>query len=42
MTSVCHIQNLYIDDNSIEDKIVNGISDEEIKYFLKTFGGKNV
>ena len=40
--NIKHIQNLYIDDNSIKDKIVNGISDEEIKYFLKTFGGKNV
>ena len=40
--NIKHIQNLYIDDNSIKDKIVNGISDEEIKYFVKTLGGKNV
>lgn len=40
--NIKHIQILHIDDNFIKDKINNGIINEEIKYFLKTFGGKNV
>ena len=32
----------HINDNSVKEKVLSGITNEEIKYFLKTFGGNNV
>ncbi len=40
--NIKHIQILHINDNSVKEKVLSGITNEEIKYFLKTFGGKNV
>ncbi len=40
--NIKHIQIVHVDKHPIKEKIRNGIRNEEIKYFLKTFGGKNV
>lgn len=41
--NIKHIQIKNMNEDVIKDKILSGkISNEEIKYFLKTFGGKNV
>ncbi len=40
--NVKHIHILHIDNNYIKNKCIDNIKDEEIKYFLKAYGGNNV
>lgn len=40
--NIKHIQVIHSCDNILKEKLKNRVTNEEIKYFLKTFGGYDV
>lgn len=40
--NIKHVQVIHTYDNILKEKLKNKVTNEEIKYFLKTFGGYDV